>query len=140
MVPLLAEEANSVAIAELLGEDEEMIVWWGTWTECAVAINRLTREGRLNEEGGEEARTVLDRLTQDWREVEPTDDVRLLAALLSKRHPLKAADILQVAAALVWCEGATEGRGFVCLDDRLRRAASNEGFEVLPRLAEEEEA
>jgi hypothetical protein len=47
-------------------------------------------------------------------------------------HPLRAGDTVQLAAALEWCEARTEGAGFVCLDDRLRRAAGREGSAVLP--------
>jgi hypothetical protein len=47
-------------------------------------------------------------------------------------HPLRAADALQLAAALVWCDEAPQGTAFVCLDDRLRDAARREGFAVLP--------
>jgi hypothetical protein len=25
---------------ELLREDDEQVVWWGTWTKCAVAVSR----------------------------------------------------------------------------------------------------
>ena len=71
-----------------------------------------------------------------WVERRPTDDTRLLAMLVSKRHPLKAADSLQIAAALRWCEGETDGTAFVCLDERLRIAALDEGFDVLPETLE----
>lgn len=109
-----------------------MAVWWGAWTECAVTISRLRREGSLDDEGEEEARAALDNLARDWSEIEPENDLRLLAMLVSKSHPLKAADALQLAAALRWCEGETADAGFVCLDERLRRAAADEGFDVLP--------
>lgn len=135
MLPLLSQERFSNIVTNLLRDDDEMAVWWGTWAECAVAISRLRRESRLGEEAEEEARAVLDLLADDWLEVQPADDLRLLAALLSRGHPLRAADALQLAAALRWCEGDTSGAGFVCLDERLRRAASNEGFDVLPEEA-----
>ncbi len=109
-----------------------MTVWWGTWAECAVAISRLKREGGLDEAEEENARSVLDLLAETWSEIEPTDDMRLLAAIVSKDHPLKAADSLQLAAALRWCEGDAAGKNFVCLDRTLRRAASVEGFDVSP--------
>jgi hypothetical protein len=54
-------------------------------------------------------------------------DADVLAA-----HPLRAADALQLAAALVWTGEAAAGEAFVCLDERLRDAARREGFEVLP--------
>ncbi len=136
VMPLIFEETNSATVVDLLREDTEVAVWRGTWVECAVAISRLRREDRLDEGGEEGVRDTLDLLAETWVEVRPTDEMRFLAALLSRGHPLKAADTLQLAAALRWCEGDTSGAGFVCLDGRLRRAASNEGFDVLPRLAE----
>ncbi len=109
-----------------------MTVWWSTWTECAVTISRLKRDGHLDEESERETRGALDLLATDWTDMEPADDMRLLASILSKAHPLKTADALQLAAALRWCEGDTASSGFVCLDDQLCRAAQDEGFDVLP--------
>lgn len=135
MVPLIVKQRISVTVAALLQEDDAMHTWWGTWIECAVGLSRLKRENRLDEESKGKARARLDRLASGWTEVRPTDDLRLLASLLSKYHPLKAADALQLAAALRWCEGDTEGSSFVCLDNQLRRAAYDEGFDVLPEEA-----
>jgi predicted nucleic acid-binding protein len=118
-------------MTRLLREDTEIAAWWGTWVESAVAVSRLKREGNLDDVGEDEARAVLDRLADEWREVEPTDELRILAAILSKRYPLKAADVLQLAASLQWCDGDTQDQSFVCLDDRLRTAAFAEGFRVL---------
>ncbi len=132
IVPLLSNQPASGTITKLLREDTEIAVWWGTWVESAVAVSRLKREGSLDDDGEDEARAVLDRLADEWREVEPTDELRTLAAILSKRYPLKAADVLQLAAALQWRDEETQDQGFVCLDDRLRSAASAEGFHVLP--------
>lgn len=50
-------------------------------------------------------------------------------------HPLRAADALQLAAALVWSRGQVAGHHFVCLDQRFREAARREGFTVLPKGA-----
>jgi hypothetical protein len=47
-------------------------------------------------------------------------------------HPLRAADALQLAAALVWVEEQPHGEGFVSLDGRLRDAAAREGFTLVP--------
>jgi hypothetical protein len=47
-------------------------------------------------------------------------------------HPLRAADALQLGAALVWCEEQSHGEVFVCLDARLREAARREGFSLAP--------
>ena len=100
--------------------------------ECAVAISRLKRGREVDEESEDAARNRRDRLADGWVEIGPINDLRLLASFVSKDHPLKTADALQLAAALRWCEGDTNGAGFVCLDDRLRLAARDEGFAVLP--------
>ena len=138
VVPLIFEEPTSELLNDLLMRDAEIAVWWGTWAECAVTTSRLKRDGNLDEQSEQETRAALDGLATDWVEIEPIDDMRLLASLPSKDHPLKTADALQLAAALRWCEGDTSGADFVCLDERLRRAASDEGFDVMP--AEEDAA
>ena len=62
----------------------------------------------------------------------PTPRLRERAGWALAAHPLRAADALQLAAALVWSDESPTGEGFVSLDDRLREAARRQGFEVLP--------
>ncbi len=95
-------------------------------------ISRQKRERGFDDETEEAARARLDRLAKDWYEVEPTGDLRPLAMIVSRDHHLKAADCLQLASALRWCEGNTTDAGFASLDDQLRRAAQDEGFGLLP--------
>jgi hypothetical protein len=136
MIPLLSEEATSDTLNGLLREDREIVVWWGTWAECTVAISRLVRENTLNENDEATARFTLDLFASIWMEVKPTNGIRSLTEILSLNHPLKTAGILQRAAALRWCEGDPRNKGFVCLDNQLRRAAEYEGFDVLPETLE----
>lgn len=131
------QEQTSGTLDKLLREDDSIAVWWSTWAECAVATSRLLQEGLLNERGEDEARASPDLLAEDWLEVQPTEEIRSLDALLSRRQPLRAAGaLLQLAAAFVWRERSDEHREFVCLDDRLRQAARDEGFEILPEALE----
>ena len=113
-----------------------MGVWWGTWAECAVAVSRLKRERGFRDETEDDARARLDQLAEDWHEIEPSEVLRFLAMIVSRDHHLKAADCLQLAAALRWCGGETGDADFVCLDTRLRQAAQDEGFSVLPKALE----
>ncbi|CAA9389212.1 MAG: hypothetical protein AVDCRST_MAG03-476 [uncultured Rubrobacteraceae bacterium] len=108
----------------------------GTWAECAVAVSRLEREGGLNEETEDDARARFDQPAEDWHAVEPSEVLRLLAGVISRDHPLEAADCLQLAAAIRRCGEDTEGAGFVCLDNRLRLAARDEGLAVLAESPE----
>jgi hypothetical protein len=43
-------------------------------------------------------------------------------------HPLRAADAMQLAAALEWCEGKPKGNVFLTFDKRLSEAAGLAGF------------
>jgi hypothetical protein len=47
-------------------------------------------------------------------------------------HPLRGADALQLAAALIWRAARQGPHEFACLDQRLRDAASREGFVLAP--------
>lgn len=109
-----------------------MAVWWGTRIECISAFTRRVRESRLDARGERAARGVLAELGRTWSEVQPTAGVRAMAERLLAVHPLRAADALQLAAALDWCDARTTGVEVVSFDGRLREAAHREGFILLP--------
>jgi uncharacterized protein len=112
--------------------DSEMVVWWGTPVECASAVHRLRREGRFS---SQEAALLLERvgaMLEASHSVQPVEGVSVRALRLLARYDLRAADSLQLAAALVWARDQGAGREFICLDTRLREAAAAEGFRVLP--------
>jgi len=75
---------------------------------------------------------VFSALAGAWSEVQPTEMVRLRAERLLSIHPLRAADALQLASALVWGQETPRGLEFVCLDQNLREAALKEGFSIQP--------
>jgi hypothetical protein len=110
-------------------QDSEMVVWWGSAIECASAIARLRRDGHLTALAEQDARGLFDTVRGTWFEVQPGDAVREQALRLLRLHPLRAADALQLAAALEWAGSPPEG-GFVTFDDRLREAAQREGFSI----------
>lgn len=100
--------------------------------EAISALARCGREDEIDAMGEEQARLVLGRLADSWSEVQPTSRLRAAAERALAVHVLRAADALQLAAALQWCEGEPVGSSFVCLDERLREAARKEGFRLLP--------
>lgn len=132
IMPLISREPLSDEVRRLLEEDAGMVVWWATRVECVSAISRRGREGSLGAEGTASARGLLDDLSGNWTEARPTSMLRTLAEDALATHPLRAADALQLASALIWCGSQPRGRRFVCLDERLRTAASRSGFVVLP--------
>ena len=83
---------------------------------------------------GDQQRIAEQRLTvlqNGWEEVVPTEAVRRIAKRLLRTHSLRAADALQLAAALAACEQEPDRFEMVCLDLRLTEAARREGFVVI---------
>ena len=132
IIPLCVKEKTSEAMKGLMKDDEDIVVWWTTRIECLSALSRRQREGVLPSGDEAKARTVLSALAATWSEVQPTETVRLRAERLLSIHPLRAADALQLASALIWAQETPRGLDFVCLDQNLREAALKEGFSVQP--------
>jgi hypothetical protein len=132
ILPLLVSEPASFSVEALAREDAVLVVWWSTRVECCSGLARRVREGGLDECASSQSRTVLASLSRTWTEVLPAEAVRQDAERLLAAHELRAANALQLAAALQWCGGESAGAGFVCLDERLRLAAGRCGFTVVP--------
>ena len=135
IIPLCVDEPQTSGMRSLRDEDPTICMWWATRVECHAALARRAREG-LGAESEVIARISLLDLFQEVDEVAPTEDLRRQAERLLLVHPLRAADALQLAAAVMWARDRPLGMGFVCLDRRLRDAARREGFEVLPASLE----
>jgi uncharacterized protein len=132
IVPLLIDEALSRSLTDQLRADKEPAIWWSTPVECQSAIQRRHRDGAI---AAAELAAINERLRSFLLHVDtvsPTDDVRRRAARLIAVHPLRAADALQLAAALLWAEEQPHGETFVSVDARLRDAAAREGFTLIP--------
>ena len=108
-----------------------MLVWWATEVECVSAIARLERDGDLASDAALEALERLDGLAAGWHEIQPVETARRTARRLLRVHALRAADALQLAAAIVASEGHPGSLEVVSLDDRLIAVARREGFPVL---------
>jgi uncharacterized protein len=110
-----------------------MVVWWSTEIECESALARIEREGVVSASEAEVARERLAELSDLWREVEPGDLLRRGARRLLRTHPLRTADALQLAAAILASDGDPASLDLVTLDDRLEEAARREGFRIAPQ-------
>lgn len=135
LVPLVTTEASSAVLREVLQADRAIVSWWGTRIECTSALFRMSRERRLTATEVAATRLRLSSLAAEWSEIQPDEMLRTTAERVVGVHSLRAADALQLAAALVVCDGAPATLPFVCLDARLREAALREGFAVLPDTA-----
>jgi predicted nucleic acid-binding protein len=132
IVPLLLRESHSDLLSAAFDGDTEPAVWWATPVESHAAVARAAREKQLTRADVVQASERLRAIRVDVDEIAPAEDVRVRALRLLSVHPLRAADALQLAAALFWAEEQPGTDTFVCLDRRLRDAARREGFALLP--------
>jgi predicted nucleic acid-binding protein len=130
LISLLVDEADSKARVLLLREDEQLVTWWTSRVECASALNRLCRDQSLDERGLAQALANLERLCETCVEILPSEEVRKRAMRLLRIHPLRAADSLQLAAALVAAREDPSSLAIVTGDEKLKNAAQKEGFVV----------
>jgi len=112
-----------------------------TVLEFVSAIRRLLKEGNISDE---EFRDTLSTFSQ---EVEPflirsIDDKIVADALTSvTKHGLKSADSIQLATVTELreiVEGVGENVIFVCDDEKLAKAGTEENFEVINPRKEED--
>jgi len=131
LLPLFAEEASRERLLQLLDEDAEVLTWWATPVEIASALARGERESLLSADQVTDTLRLLRSIAESWHEILPSDGVRRTAERLLRTHPLRAADALQLAAALVAADHDPATLALVSLDARLCAAARREGFAVL---------
>jgi uncharacterized protein len=138
IVPLVCAESASRACRSWLRADPIMLVWVLAATEVISALSRKGREEALDRDLFAAAKRRLAKLERAWNEVAQIEAVRARARRLLEVHPLRAADALHLAAALVVVVvERTDSIQFVTFDSPLAEAAAREGFEVLrPRGSE----
>lgn len=132
IVPPMFEEATSAVVDRVIGEDSVLVVWWATPVECVSAAARREREKTHGADAITNALARLDELARSWMVVNPVPAIAATARRVLRLHPVRAADALQLAAAIY---SANEGSGplpFTCFDRRLRDAAAREGFTLVP--------
>jgi predicted nucleic acid-binding protein len=130
VIPLLIRQAASPTVDKWLEDDPVVVIWSLTPVEITSALWRLVREGALPERAALLAETRAEQLVSASQVVIDMEAVKPRARRLLRAHQLRAADALQLAAALVWAGDQPEGRTLYTLDERLAGAARREGFEV----------
>ena len=131
LLPLLVHEDVSHRADELLGDDPSIVTWWGSAVECASALARREREELLAPDDATAALARLRTASAAWTEVPATPIVREQAMRLVRVHPIRAADAMQLAAAIVAADFQSSSLEIVTFDRRLAGAAEREGFTVL---------
>lgn len=131
IVPLLAVQGTSKLSESIFSSDPFISVWWGAPIECASALNRLEREGKIDSRGVMAANARLRGLGAIWNEVQASESLRESAERLVYAYNLRAGDALQLAAAVAASGDRPAALELVCFDHRLVLAAQRLGFRVL---------
>lgn len=131
LVPLLVAEAETARTERWLREDADVIVWTLTRVELVSALARRRRQEPPAARRLQAARRELFAAWERWSEVTAIEVVRRHAERLVESHPLRAADALQLGAALAAAEDDPAALDFVTLDREQALAAEREGFRVL---------
>ena len=130
LVPLVVSQPESKLARGWLAADESIVTWVWTRTEIVSAIERWAREGLIDRRERRSSLEEFDRLAVDWDEVGDILAVRSRALRLLARHPLRAADAGQLAAAILIQEQIPGPLSFMCFDRRLALAAEREGLRI----------
>lgn len=132
LVALHVQQQATDAVRRLYASDPVVLTWTLSDVEMRSGIMRLSREHAMSVE---QAQAAIARLESFWEHVHPValvDPVKLRAKRLLGVHSLRAADAMQLAAALTAVYDNPTGWDFVCLDRALGDAARREGFFVVP--------
>lgn len=131
LVALFVPETHTARAEGWLRSDPEVAIWVLTRVEVLSAIARRLRENRDDLQILQAARREVFKSWESWTEIGDIEAVRRHAERVDETYALRAADALQIGAALVAAEGDPLALAFVTLDRRLANAAEREGFRVL---------
>ena len=134
IIPLWIAEQGSTRAKAWYRNDPEVIVWTLTRVEIFSALARRRREAPAAASRLLTVRRDFIRTWEQWSEVTAIEIVRRHAERIVESYPLRAADAMQIGAAIVAAEDDPTGFEFVSFDENLARAAEHEGFRVLGSL------
>jgi predicted nucleic acid-binding protein len=138
LVKQYLQEPGSKIVLELLKTGEKVYTASLTYTETHAAFSRRAREGRLTRATTRRLALRFDRDWESYDVVVLSEHVLGLARQLLYRRPLRSADAIHLASALLLARtSATRPCEFVCADDRLCDAAANEGLKNIYTAADQ---
>ena len=131
LIPLVVAERGTARAERLLRDDPSVIVWTLTRVELLSALARRRREEPASGRRLLAARREIMAAWPRWSEVTAVEVVRRHAERVVDAHPIRAADALQLGAALVAANDDPAALDFVTFDQSQAVAAEREGFRVL---------
>lgn len=134
LLPLYIQEKTTAVVRKIKEKlsDDEFVLSVLTPVEFFSALCRMYREGKMTREVLNESFERFNLMVESSQVVSDIDAISTSALRALRVHPLRSADALQLAAALLACLGEPSLHTFVTLDSKLAEAAAKEGFNVLP--------
>ncbi|HEX5136483.1 MAG TPA: hypothetical protein VFY93_05905 [Planctomycetota bacterium] len=129
---LHVQQAATQRLRDLYAKDPDVLAWALSDVEIRSALCRLEREGAMSLDAMREATARSESFWGAVHVISLLDAVKIRAKRLLAVHALRAADALQLGAALAAAHDNPVGWEFACLDERLAAAARREGFIVVP--------
>ncbi|HEX7878741.1 MAG TPA: type II toxin-antitoxin system VapC family toxin [Candidatus Eisenbacteria bacterium] len=132
LVALYVGQVRSAEVRALAARPGRIVTWTVSEIEVRSALARLEREASVPADALRQAREDASRHWESFAVIGTVDAVKTRARRLLGVHALRAADALQLAAALTAASDDPTGHSLVTLDERLATAAGREGFTILP--------
>lgn len=126
-------EKDSEVILDIWEKAEGIGISKVGYAEVMAVFYRKKREGHFP---SPLFRRILQNFKEDWKSfilIEVSPALETIIERLCSRHSLRGFDALHLASAGILRDKIHQPVGFVCIDIRLREAADQEHFEVLPK-------
>lgn len=130
LIPLVVAERGTALAERLLRDDPAVVVWTLTRVELLSALARRRREEPAAARRLLRAKREILAAWPRWSEVTAVEVVRRHAERVVDTHAIRAADALQIGAALVAAGDDPAELEFVTFDQPQAAAAEREGFRV----------
>jgi len=130
LIPLVVAERGTALAERLLRADPAVVVWTLTRVELLSALARRRREEPAAARRLLRAKREILAAWPRWSEVTAVEVVRRHAERVVDTHAIRAADALQIGAALVAAAEDPATLEFVTFDQPQAAAAEREGFHV----------
>jgi hypothetical protein len=132
LVKVFVDEPGRMDVLRAMDEATLTAISRVGFVECRAALARARREERLRPADETIAAGELERTFSRLAVVELDEALAGDAARLAGEHPLRAADAIHLASAIVLAGGTPSEVRFACWDARLSDAAGRLGFALIP--------
>jgi predicted nucleic acid-binding protein len=127
---LLGEEAGR-SVREVLQHTEVVMASDLTLVECDRVLIRAITTGEIDEAAAADCRAHLNAAASHWHLWRVSADIVERARRPFPAEPIRTLDAIHLATALA-VRSAVPGVELLTLDDRIRRAAKQLGFQAQP--------